>query len=184
MVGGRNAPLIAGDYRFDTGPTFLHQKFTLDEIFGEIGRKSDDHLNFQKLDPMTTLTWNDVTLDTSSDKETMKRQIESSFPGEGDNYERFMQDQAQKLERIFPCLQKPYHKLTTLLEPHLIKVLPDVITPQSVMDVLGNYFDDERLKLAFTFQAKYLGMSPWKCPGLFSILSYICLLYTSDAADE
>ena len=177
MVGGRNAPLIAGDYRFDTGPTFLHQKFTLDEIFGEIGRKSDDHLNFQKLDPMTTLTWNDVTLDTSSDKETMKRQIESSFPGEGDNYERFMQDQAQKLERIFPCLQKPYHKLTTLLEPHLIKVLPDVITPQSVMDVLGNYFDDERLKLAFTFQAKYLGMSPWKCPGLFSILSYIEYAY-------
>ncbi len=41
------------------------------------------------------------------------------------------------------------------------------------MDVLGQYFDDERLKLAFTFQAKYLGMSPWSCPGLFSILSYI-----------
>jgi hypothetical protein len=31
---------------------------------------------------------------------------------------------------------------------------------------------DDRLKLAFTFQAKYLGMSPWRCPALFSILSY------------
>ena len=35
------------------------------------------------------------------------------------------------------------------------------------------YFDDERLRLAFTFQSKYLGMSPWKCPSLFSILSYL-----------
>ena len=34
-VGGRNAPIQAGDYTFDTGPTFLHQKFTLDEVFGE-----------------------------------------------------------------------------------------------------------------------------------------------------
>ena len=41
------------------------------------------------------------------------------------------------------------------------------------MDVLSEYFTDERLKLAFTFQAKYLGMSPWNCPALFSILSYI-----------
>ena len=177
VVGGRNAPLIVGDYRFDTGPTFLHQKFTLDEIFAEIGRKSDDHITFQKLDPMTTLTWDGASLNTSSDKEKMMREIEKSFPGEGENYSRFMQEHAGKLQRIFPCLQQPYHKLSTLLAPHLFKVLPDVANTKSVMDVLSEYFDDERLKLAFTFQAKYLGMSPWNCPGLFSILSYIEYAY-------
>ncbi len=30
----------------------------------------------------------------------------------------------------------------------------------------------EELKLCFTFQAKYLGMSPWSCPGAFSMLGY------------
>ena len=177
QVGGRNAPLIVGDYRFDTGPTFLHQKFTLDEIFGEIGRKSDDHIKFQKLDPMTTLTWNGISLNTSSDRETMTRNLEESFPGEAANYRRFMQDHAAKLEAIFPVLQKPYHKLSTLLAPYLFKAVPYVATNKSVMDVLGEYFDDERLKLAFTFQAKYLGMSPWNCPALFSILSYIEYAY-------
>ncbi|WP_411845231.1 phytoene desaturase family protein [Roseibacillus persicicus] len=177
IVGGRNAPLIAGDYRFDTGPTFLHQKFTLDEIFAEIGRKADDHIKFQKLDPMTTLTWNGVSLDTSSNQETMIANIEKSFPGEAENYRRFMREHATKLEAIFPCLLKPYHKFSTLLAPHLLKAFPYVATPKSVMDVLGEYFDDERLKLAFTFQAKYLGMSPWSCPGLFSILSYIEYAY-------
>ena len=41
------------------------------------------------------------------------------------------------------------------------------------MDVLDEYFTNDDLKIAFTFQAKYLGMSPWTCPALFSILAYI-----------
>jgi phytoene desaturase len=39
--------------------------------------------------------------------------------------------------------------------------------------VLGKYFDDEKLKLSFTFQSKYLGMSAWDCPGLFAMLPYV-----------
>lgn len=173
VIGGRNAPIQAGDYTFDTGPTFLHQKFTLDEVFAETGRKPEDYMEFVKLDPMTTLTWGDVSLETSFNQETMKQNIEAAFPGESKNYERFMQDHAAKLRTIFPCLQGAYHKLGSYFKPYMLKALPYVATTKSVMDVLGEYFDDERLKLAFTFQAKYLGMSPWNCPALFSILSYI-----------
>ncbi len=173
VVGGRNAALKAGPYTFDTGPTFLHQKFTLDEIFAETGRKPDDYLRFTQLDPMTRLTWGDLSMETSSDEETMTRNIEAAFPGQSGNYHRFMRDHSEKLRLIFPCLLGPYHQLRSYLKPHLLKALPYVATNRSVMDVLGDYFDEERLKLAFTFQAKYLGMSPWNCPALFSILSYI-----------
>jgi len=173
VVGGRNAPIQAGDYTFDTGPTFLHQKFTLDELFAESGKKSEDYMEFIKLDPMTTLSWGDVSLDTSFNQETMMANIEKSFPGESKNYARFMSDHAKKLHTIFPCLQNHYNKLSSYLKPHMLKALPYVATRKSVMDVLSEYFNDERLKLAFTFQAKYLGMSPWNCPALFSILAYI-----------
>lgn len=173
VVGGRNAALRAGPYTFDTGPTFLHQKFTLDEVFAETGRKPEDYLRFTKLDPMTRLSWGDLSMETSSDEETMIRNIEAAFPGQSEAYRRFMRDHSEKLRAIYPCLQKPYHELSSFLSAHLLKALPYVATTKSVMDVLGEYFDDERLKLAFTFQAKYLGMSPWKCPALFSILSYI-----------
>ena len=66
----------------------------------------------------------------------------------------------------------PIHSLTSYLRPSLLRALPYVLTHRSVHDVLGDYFTEERLKLAFTFQAKYLGMSPWHCPALFSILSF------------
>ena len=173
VIGGRNAPIQAGDYTFDTGPTFLHQKFTLDEVFAEADKVPEDYMDFVKLDPMTTLSWGDISLETSFDQETMKRNIERSFPGESANYDRFMKDHAEKLRTIFPCLQSPYHKLSNYFRPYMLKAFPYVATKKSVMDVLDEYFSNEDLKLAFTFQAKYLGMSPWNCPALFSILAYI-----------
>lgn len=171
-VGGRNAELRVGDYSFDTGPTFLHQKFTLDEVFAEAGRKPEDYLDFVALDPMTRLTWDGVALETTPDMERMAANIERAFPGDAEGYRRFMADHAVKMRKIYPCLQRPYHQLQSYLSSTLLKAFPYVATVSSVVDVLDRYFRDDRLKLAFTFQAKYLGMSPWRCPALFSILSY------------
>ncbi|MDP0492573.1 MAG: phytoene desaturase family protein [Verrucomicrobiota bacterium JB023] len=171
-VGGRTSSIEKNGYRFDKGPTFLHQKYILDEIFAETGRKSEDYLDFVKLDPMTRLSWGDKTLTTTPNQEEMAAAIEQQFPGDAEGFRRFMKDHATKLEAITPCLQQPYHQLKAYLNKEMVRVLPYVATTKSVVDVLDDYFDDDRLKLAFTFQAKYLGMSPWECPGLFSILSY------------
>lgn len=172
-VGGRNAELKLGGFSFDTGPTFLHQKFTLDEVFAEAGRRVEDYLDLVALEPMTRLSWGDVTMETSSDMERMAAHVGKAFPGQEDGYRRFMADHAVKLRVVYPCLLRPYHRLLSYLSPTLLRALPYVATRKSVVDVLEGYFTDDRLKLAFTFQAKYLGMSPWRCPALFSILSYI-----------
>lgn len=171
-VGGRNAEVKLDDFSFDLGPTFLHQKFCLDEIFAETGCRSEDYLDFVSLEPMTRLTWGDTSLHTYSNAGRMERELEEVFPGSSEGFRRYMREQGEKFRCIYPCLQRPYHSLTSYLSPRLLKALPHVLTTRTVHDVLGDYFDDERLKLAFTFQAKYLGMSPWHCPGLFSILSF------------
>jgi phytoene desaturase len=38
---------------------------------------------------------------------------------------------------------------------------------------LSRYFSDPRVRLAFSFQSKYLGMSPFRCPSLFTILAFM-----------
>ena len=172
VVGGRSREIRLGDYSFDTGPTFLHQKFVLDEMFREVGRDSEDYLDFVKLDPMTRLTWGDTVLHSHPSREQMEAEVERIFPGAGEGYRRFMDDHSKKLRDIYPVLQRPYATLGSYLSPLLLKSLPYIMTRDSVFDVLGKYFEDERLRLAFTFQAKYLGMSPWRCPALFSILAY------------
>jgi phytoene desaturase len=171
-VGGRNSEVNLDGFSFDLGPTFLHQKFCLDEIYAETGRKSEDHLEFVDLNPMTRLSWGDTALHTYSDTQRMAGEIERVFPGSSEGFQRYMRDQAAKFRAIYPCLQHSYHSLGSFLRPTLLKALPHVLTRRSVHDVLGDYFKEERLRLAFTFQAKYLGMSPWHCPALFSILSF------------
>ena len=44
---------------------------------------------------------------------------------------------------------------------------------KSVDTDLNAVFRDPRTRLAFSFQTKYLGMSPFQCPSLFSILSFL-----------
>ncbi len=171
-VGGRSAELELGPYSFDTGPTFLHQKFTLEEMFAEAGRELDAELDLVLLDPMTRLSWRDARLETSCDQEKMAAEIGRVFPGEADGFQRFMSDHEEKLRAVYPCLQKSYSRLADMMSGTLLRAFPYVATRDSVFSLLERYFEDERLRLAFTFQSKYLGMSPWKCPALFSILAY------------
>ena len=56
---------------------------------------------------------------------------------------------------------------------HLLTALPYLDAHTSLYGVLSRYFDDPDTRIAFTFQAKYIGMSPWSAPGTFSIISFI-----------
>ena len=55
----------------------------------------------------------------------------------------------------------------------LLKALPNLSLGRSLLSVLGDYFKEEKLRISFTFQSKYLGMSAWECPGAFAILPYV-----------
>jgi phytoene desaturase len=55
----------------------------------------------------------------------------------------------------------------------MLKLLPLLRPWRSLDSDLRRYFKDERIRLGFSFQSKYLGMSPFTCPSLFSILSFL-----------
>jgi phytoene desaturase len=172
-VGGRNASISAGGHTFDVGPTFLLMKFILDEMFREVGRTSSDYLSFVKLDPMYSLRFGDTTMKISSDRDTMKAEIARLFPGEEDGYDRFMEEEGKRFAYMYPCLQKDYSTLAQFLHPDLLRAAPHIPLTGSLFDQLGKYFKSEQLRLAFTFQAKYLGMSPWECPAFFIMVPYL-----------
>jgi phytoene desaturase len=63
--------------------------------------------------------------------------------------------------------------LTSLVSPVVADALPHVGLAHSLHATAGDYFKDEALRLAFSFQSAYLGMSPWECPGGFSMVPYV-----------
>ena len=172
VIGGRNAEVVLGNYRFDLGPTFLMMKFLLDELFEETGRKISDYLDCRLLDPMYRLNFSDKSLLVHSRPSAMRAEIERVFPGEGASLDRFLERESRRFEHLYPCLQKPYGSPLSLFSPTLLAALPHIAPGRSLHNVLSSYFRSEELRLAFTFQSKYLGMSPWDCPGLFTMIPY------------
>ncbi len=173
QVGGRNAEIKLGEFTFDTGPTFFILPGILEELFAEVGKDLHDYVKIIRLDPMYRLLFHDATLDVSTDRQKMAAELERVFPGSSQAYDRFMTQEKKRFDHIFPLLQKKYTNFTDLLDRRVFAAIPHAAFGRTLIDVLGDYFKDERLRLAFSFQSKYLGMSPWKCPGLFTILPYI-----------
>ena len=173
-MGGRTS-LIEGDgYRFDLGPTFFLYPQILQEIFREVGRDLYQEVPMTKLDPQYRIIFGaGGELNATPDLERMVAEIARLSPQDAGGFRRFMKDNRVKLEKFAPCLQVPFPGWTSLINLRLLMVLPFLKPWKSLHAELAGYFKDPRLQLAFTFQSKYLGMSPFQCPSLFSILSFL-----------
>ena len=173
-VGGRTAAIEGDGYRFDLGPTFFLYPQILEEIFTAVGRDLRHEVPMVKLDPQYRLTFGaGGELNATPDVERMVTEIAKIAPADAPQFRRFMAYNRVKLEKFAPCLQTPFLGWTSLLQMRLLAVLPYLKPWKSLHAELASYFRDPRLQLAFTFQSKYLGMSPFQCPSLFSILSFL-----------
>lgn len=174
VVGGRNAPLKLDGFTFDTGPTFLMMTRVLEEVFADSGRRLQDYLDLKPIDPFYRLRFDGKTdFFPTLDPERMVAEIERLFPGDGANYMRYRAQEGKKLDLVYPCLQHPYMRWRDFLNPNFLKAIPRLDAFTSVYERLRSYFKYEHMRIAMTFQAKYLGMSPWQCPATFTILSLI-----------
>lgn len=173
-VGGRTSAIEGDGFRFDLGPTFFLYPQILEEIFAAVGRDLKREVPMKKLDPQYRLVFGaGGELLCSADVERMVAEIAKIAPADAPQFRRFMAENRLKLEKFAPCLQAPFLGWTSLLQTRLLAVLPYLKPWKSLHAELAGYFSDPRLQLAFTFQSKYLGMSPFQCPSLFSILSFL-----------
>ncbi len=179
VIGGRTRRLEAGPYSFDCGPTFFMMPYVLEEIFGSVGMATSDFVEMKRLDPMyRLLIGNDrgtqpTQIDTTGDLPKMAARLNAVQPGDGDAFLRFIADNRRKLALMEPILRSPIRGLADLMTLDAMKVAPVLRPWESIYTHLTRYFKSEESRLAMSFQSKYLGMSPFECPSLFSILPFI-----------
>lgn len=173
-VGGRTSAIENQGYRFDLGPTFFLYPQILEEIFRAVGRDLRQEVPMTKLDPQYRIRFGaGGELNATPDLKRMEAEIAKLSPADAPQFRRFMDYNRRKLEKFAPCLQTPFPGWKSLISARLLAVLPYLKPWKSLHAELADYFTDPRLQLAFTFQSKYLGMSPFQCPSLFSILSFL-----------
>ncbi len=178
-VGGRTSTLeIDGGYRFDLGPTFFLYTRVLEEIYRTVGRDFREEVEMVRLDPQYRLLFGaGGQIDATGDIERMSAEIAAISPQDKAGFAKYMEENTDKLERFRPVLEKAFNSWLDLIDPAFIKALPMLRPTKSVDQDLQRYFSDPRVRLAFTFQSKYLGMSPFRCPSLFTIVSHLEYAY-------
>ncbi|MEM8738430.1 MAG: phytoene desaturase family protein [Planctomycetota bacterium] len=179
-VGGRTSTIeTEAGFKFDLGPTFFLYPRVLEELFAMCGRDLHREVEMVRLDPQYHLLFESedgVVRDqvrATAEVERMRAELARISEADAAAFPRFIEENRKKFDAFTPILQQPWEKLTDYAKPSLLAMLPMVRPWASVDGDLGRYFKDERVRLAFSFQSKYLGMSPFKCPSLFTILSYL-----------
>jgi phytoene desaturase len=173
-VGGRTATLQQDGYKFDIGPTFFLYPRVLKEIFAAAGYDLDAEVPMKRLDPQYRLVFGGGgELLATPNVEQMRKAIAAISPADADQFEQFLKRNRTKLASFLPFLESPFESWRDLMKPEMLKLLPLLKPWLSLDGDLRTHFKDERIRLGFSFQSKYLGMSPFRCPSLFSILSFL-----------
>lgn len=173
-VGGRCSIWEADGYRFDIGPTFFLYPKILSDIFAQCGFRLEDEVELTRLDPMYHLVFEEGgSIRATADLDRLADEIRAIAPADADGLAAMMAENRAKFAAFMPVLQRQFSGLRDYFSTDMLKSLPLLRPFRSVDRDLGRFFSDPRIRLAFSFQSKYLGMSPYKCPSLFTILSFM-----------
>lgn len=174
QVGGRTSTIHQDGYKFDVGPTFFLYPRVLKEILAAAGYDLNAEVPMTRLDPQYRLVFGaGGELLATPDVAKMEAAIAAISPEDAKRFHLFLEHNRGKLAKFLPFLQSPFESWRDLAKPGMLKLMPLLAPWKSLDSDLQTHFKDERIRLGFSFQSKYLGMSPFRCPSLFSILSFL-----------
>lgn len=173
-VGGRTKVFAEDGFRFDMGPTFFLYPQILESLFTRCGLRIQDYVEMTRVDPSYRLAFeNGPDVHISGHMDDLEREISKLDAHDARQIRRFIEANRKKLAAFVPVLKRPFLSLLDYLAPSVVSALRYIVPLSSVDDELQRFFRDPRVRLAFSFQTKYLGMSPFRCPNLFTFLAFL-----------
>jgi phytoene desaturase len=173
-AGGRCDHFSHDGHYFDSGPTLMVMRLLYEAEFASLGVALGEMLDLQRVDPTYHLVFDDGSqLALTSDLKALGEQLESIEPGSFQGLLRYLQEGDRHyhlaMERLVQRDFRTAADFFTLENIPLLYRLKPLIHHYANMSA---YFDDPRLKSAFTFQDVYMGLSPFEAPATFSMMPY------------
>ena len=170
--GGRAHIIEDRGFKFDTGPSFVLMPDFFEELFSSCGKKISDYLDLQALESSYKIFYGDgTTLSVYRDSERTKDELERIEGGSARAYDAFLKDTAQVYHDVKPLLYKCFTK-KSIINPNYWRLLLTLKPWESYWQKSNNFFKTDKLNYAFTFEAMFIGVSPFEAPGFYSIITY------------
>ncbi len=172
--GGRCDRISRDGHHFDTGPTLLVMPLLYEAEFRALGTSLQEMLDLKRVDPTYHLVFDDGSqLALTSDLKSMLEQLERFEVGSFDGLLRYLEEGHRHYELGMERLvNRDFRKASEFFTPNNIPLLYQLKPLTNHYGNMSAYFDDPRLKAAFTFQDVYMGLSPFEAPATFSMMPY------------
>ncbi|MGB3699934.1 MAG: phytoene desaturase family protein [Anaerolineales bacterium] len=172
--GGRCDQISREGHHFDTGPTLLVMPLLYETEFAALGTSMSEMLDLQRVDPTYHLVFDDGSqLALTSDMKSLQEQLEEIEPGSFQGLLRYMDEGHRHYHlSIEKLVNQDFRKASDFFKLGHLPLLHQVKPLVKHYTNMSNYFDDPRLKAAFTFQDVYMGLSPFEAPATFSMMPY------------
>lgn len=175
-IGGRNSRVHVNDCDFDGGASLMMMLDPFKSLFRDVGERIEDHLDVRLCDPSYRVFFGDgSTIYGTPNVARMVDQIEKlSGREEAERYGKLLGDLSELYRLSIPKFVRRnynspldlvrYDSLKTVLKHHMLENLAKRI---------DTYVTDPRLRMLFSFQTMYLGLSPFDAPWVYAVLTYM-----------
>ncbi len=176
--GGKLSQFEVNGYRFDAGPSLFTMPHFLAELFTASGANLRDYFTYVRKDIVCKYYFEDGTRFTAfAEKERYAEEAAQVFSVKKEEVLRYFKHAAMKYEvteSLF--LKKSLHKLSTYLSKETIRGVMQAHR-LGLMNTLDDEnrksFKDERLVQLMNRYATYNGSSPYRTPGIMSMIPHL-----------
>lgn len=172
--GGRCNQIVRDGHRFDIGPTLFLMREVWEETFAALGEKMSDHLDLRRIDPTYKVYFEDgVQLQLTSHLGEMQRQLEQVEKTAFTGFLAYLAEGARHYKlSLEKFVGRNFYNIFEYFSPKNLPLIVQLKALQKHYANTSRFFQDEHLKVAFTFQNMYLGLSPYDAPATYSLLQY------------
>ncbi len=170
---GRHLPIVQ---RFDQGPSLLLLPDLFRETFADLDTSLEaEGVTLLKCEPNYKVHFDDgECFELSTDMTRMKREVEKWEGKDGfERYLGFLREGHRHYERsVTHVLKRNFPSIFSILRPSFLRASLGLHPFESMYSRASRYFRTDRLRRVFTFASMYMGMSPFKAAGTYSLLQY------------
>lgn len=177
-TGGKIHAAQLGDYRFDLGPSLFTLPNLVDELFELFDKNPREHFDYIKTKRICNYFWDDGTsFSVSANKKTFIKEASRFFDEPQESIKKYLEKSKRKYELTSPVfLEQSLHKSKSFLNLKTLKALSSAYKldlNQSLDHLNHKSFTNEKLIQFFNRFATYNGSSPYKTPGIMSMIPHL-----------
>lgn len=170
--GGRANIIEDKGFKFDTGPSFVMMPDFFKEVFDYCHEDINNYLNLKILEKNYKIFYPDGdSLTVYKDDKRTEEELERIETGSSQGYKKFITETGKIYKEILPLLYRCF-KPQDCLNPAYWKLINKLRLGKSYWQLAKKFFKSDKLCYAFTFEAMFIGVSPFKTPAFYSVIGY------------